>query len=250
MLRCSRCAPAAAVAATAALAAAFWAVPAPPAGAQVPAAAQAEAAAGGRAEIWHTGTAGATWQVQWEGAGSPLSITATDPSHAWALIACRAAKGARPSCGRELLATADGGRRWRVVVTLPQAVNQVQFASAHLGVATSDSCLVNLGQSRCPGQILVSRDGGARWTPVLNGAAPVFAGTPKDIADQMEAWFTGGAGDGFNLMFPVLPDDWMQFAERVVPELQRRGIARKDYGPGTLRERLGLPRPTNRFATA
>src|SRR5580693_1907594 len=27
-----------------------------------------------RAEIWHTGTAGATWQVQWEGAGTPLSI--------------------------------------------------------------------------------------------------------------------------------------------------------------------------------
>jgi photosystem II stability/assembly factor-like uncharacterized protein len=205
MLRCSRCAPAAAVAATAALAVALWAAPAPPAGAQVPAARQAEAAAstisvgatptftalafpapatgwllgqaaaGGRAEIWHTGTAGATWQVQWEGAGSPLSITATDPSHAWALIACRAAKGARPSCGRELLATADGGRRWRVAATLPQAVNQVQFASAHLGVATSDSCLVNLGQSRCPGQILVSRDGGARWTPVLSGAAPVFA---------------------------------------------------------------------------
>jgi FMN-dependent oxidoreductase (nitrilotriacetate monooxygenase family) len=82
------------------------------------------------------------------------------------------------------------------------------------------------------------------------GAAPVFAGTPKDIADQMEAWFTGGAGDGFNLMFPVLPDDWMQFAERVVPELQRRGIARENYGPGTLRDRLGLPRPINRFATA
>jgi FMN-dependent oxidoreductase (nitrilotriacetate monooxygenase family) len=82
------------------------------------------------------------------------------------------------------------------------------------------------------------------------GAAPVFAGTPKDIADQMEAWFKGGAVDGFNLMFPVLPDDWMQFAERVVPELQRRGIARKNYGPGTLRDRLGLPRPINRFATA
>jgi FMN-dependent oxidoreductase (nitrilotriacetate monooxygenase family) len=82
------------------------------------------------------------------------------------------------------------------------------------------------------------------------GAAPVFAGTPKDIADQMEAWFKGGAVDGFNLMFPVLPDDWMQFAERVVPELQHRGIARKNYGPGTLRDRLGLPRPINRFATA
>src|SRR5580693_5732816 len=199
MFRCSRYAPAAAVAA---LAAALCSAPSAGA-AQVPAAAQAAAttisagttptftalafpapatgwllgqvAAGGRAGIWHTGTAGATWQVQWQGTGSPLSITATDPAHAWALIACPAAKGSRPSCGRELLATADGGRRWRVAATLPRAVNQVQFASARLGVATSDSCLANAGLSRCPGQILVSRDGGAHWTRVLTGAAPVFA---------------------------------------------------------------------------
>ncbi|HEV2258505.1 MAG TPA: hypothetical protein VGS06_35740 [Streptosporangiaceae bacterium] len=200
MLRRSRCAPAAAGAATAALAAALWSVPAPLAGAaQAKAAATTisvgatptftalafpapavgwllgRAAAGGRAEIWHTGTAGATWQVQWEGAGGPLSITATDPSHAWALIACPTTRGAKQSCGRELLATADGGRRWRVAATLPGAVNQVQFASAHLGVATSDSCLVNLAQSRCPGRILVSRDGGAHWTAVLSSATPVFA---------------------------------------------------------------------------
>jgi photosystem II stability/assembly factor-like uncharacterized protein len=135
-----------------------------------------QAAAGpARAEIWHTGTAGATWQVQWEGPGSPLSIGAADPAHAWALIACSGAKGSKPSCGRELLATADGGRSWHVAATLPQAVNQVQFASDRLGVATSDSCLVNLGLSRCPGQILLSRDGGAHWTRVLSGAAPVFA---------------------------------------------------------------------------
>jgi FMN-dependent oxidoreductase (nitrilotriacetate monooxygenase family) len=80
------------------------------------------------------------------------------------------------------------------------------------------------------------------------GAAPVFAGTATDIADQMEAWFERGAADGFNLMFPVLPDDWMQFVEHVIPELRRRGIARKDYGPGTLRERFGLRRPPNSFA--
>jgi photosystem II stability/assembly factor-like uncharacterized protein len=131
-----------------------------------------QAATGAQAEIWHTGTAGATWHVQWEGAGSPLSITAADPAHAWALIAC---SGRPPSCGRELLATADGGRHWRVVATLPQAVNQVEFASDRLGVATADSCLADLALSRCPGQVLLSKDGGASWTPVLAAAAPVFA---------------------------------------------------------------------------
>jgi FMN-dependent oxidoreductase (nitrilotriacetate monooxygenase family) len=79
------------------------------------------------------------------------------------------------------------------------------------------------------------------------GTAPIMAGTATDIADQMEAWYTAGAADGFNLMFPILPEDWVNFAEQVAPELQRRGITRAEYGPGTLRERLGLPRPANRF---
>jgi photosystem II stability/assembly factor-like uncharacterized protein len=199
MLRCSRSAPALAVAAAAVLAGAVCSAPSAAAAIRAPAATTISVAPApmftalafpapadgwllgqtttgpSRAEIWHTGTAGATWNVQWEGAGSPLSISATDPAHAWALIACVGSHGSRPSCGRELLATADGGRNWHVAATLPSAVNQVQFASAQLGIATSDSCLVNLGQSRCPGQILLSRDGGAHWTRVLSGPAPIFA---------------------------------------------------------------------------
>jgi len=196
MFRCSRYAPVLAVAAGAALAAAVFSAPSAAAAAHTPVISApltptftalafpapatgwvlGQAAAGpARTGIWHTDTAGATWQVQWEGPGSPLSISATDPAHAWALIACTAPKGSKPSCGRELLATADGGRRWHVAATLPQAVNQIQFASGRLGVATSDSCLVNLGLSRCPGQVLLSRDGGAHWTRVLSGVAPVFA---------------------------------------------------------------------------
>jgi photosystem II stability/assembly factor-like uncharacterized protein len=123
------------------------------------------------AQIWHTATAGSAWQMQWQGAGSPLAISATDPAHAWALIACQA----HQSCARELLATADGGRHWRVVAGLPEAVNQVQFFPGGPGLATSDSCLADLALSRCPGQVLLSRDGGARWTSVLGGAGPVFA---------------------------------------------------------------------------
>lgn len=49
-------------------------------------------------------------------------------------------------------------------------------------------------------------------------------------------------------MFPLLPEDWHAFAEKVVPELQRRGLFRTEYEPGTLRDRLGLARPANRFA--
>jgi hypothetical protein len=38
--------------------------------------------------------------------------------------------------------------------------------------------------------------------------------------------------------------------DHVVPELQRRGIFRREYEGRTLRENLGLPRPANRFFPA
>lgn len=81
-----------------------------------------------------------------------------------------------------------------------------------------------------------------------SGTAPLIVGTAKQVADQMEAWFTAGAADGFNLMFQLMPEDWTNFVRQVVPELQHRGLARAEYGTGTLRERLGLRRPVNRFA--
>jgi alkanesulfonate monooxygenase SsuD/methylene tetrahydromethanopterin reductase-like flavin-dependent oxidoreductase (luciferase family) len=82
------------------------------------------------------------------------------------------------------------------------------------------------------------------------GAGPVMAGTPTEIADEMEAWCVAGAADGFNLMFPLLPDDWLNFAALVAPELQRRGLTRKEYASGTLRDRLGLPKPVNRLSSS
>ncbi len=72
-------------------------------------------------------------------------------------------------------------------------------------------------------------------------------GTPATIADQMEEWLLTEACDGFNIMFPYLPEGLDDFVDRVVPELQRRGLFRREYEGVTLRENLGLPRPANRF---
>ena len=72
-------------------------------------------------------------------------------------------------------------------------------------------------------------------------------GTPAMIADQMEEWLLTEGSDGFNVMFPFLPAGLDEFVERVVPELQRRGLFRTEYEGGTLRQNLGLPRPANRF---
>src|SRR5207302_709169 len=74
-----------------------------------------------------------------------------------------------------------------------------------------------------------------------------MVGTPKTIVDQMEEFFFGNACDGFNIMFPYVPGGLDDFVDRVVPELQRRGLFRREYEGRTLRENLGLPRPENRF---
>jgi alkanesulfonate monooxygenase len=78
-------------------------------------------------------------------------------------------------------------------------------------------------------------------------SGPALLGTPSMIADQMEEWLLTDACDGFNVMFPYLPAGLNDFVERVVPELQRRDIFRRQYAGKTLRENLGLKRPENRF---
>jgi FMN-dependent oxidoreductase (nitrilotriacetate monooxygenase family) len=77
-----------------------------------------------------------------------------------------------------------------------------------------------------------------------------MVGTPAMIADQMEQWLVEEGSDGFNVMFPYLPAGVDEFVDKVVPELQRRGIFRREYEGSTFREHLGLARPENRFFAA
>ena len=74
-----------------------------------------------------------------------------------------------------------------------------------------------------------------------------FVGTPETIADAMEEWLETEGSDGFTIMFPFLPAGVDDFVDLVVPELQRRGLFRREYEGKTLRENLDLPRPGNRF---
>src|SRR5690606_1178709 len=75
-----------------------------------------------------------------------------------------------------------------------------------------------------------------------------MAGTPVQIADEMERWWREGAADGFNVMPPSLPGGLRAFVDKVVPELQNRGLFRSAYEGTTLREHYGLPRPESRYA--
>jgi alkanesulfonate monooxygenase len=73
-----------------------------------------------------------------------------------------------------------------------------------------------------------------------------IVGTAEAIADDMAAWVTTGACDGFNILPATMPDGLNEFVDTVVPALQRRGLFRTAYEGRTLRAQLGLPVPENR----
>ena len=72
----------------------------------------------------------------------------------------------------------------------------------------------------------------------LGGGGPVIVGGPQRVADELEAWADGADLDGFNLAYAVMPETFADVVEHLVPELQRRGLFKKDYAPGTYREKL------------
>jgi alkanesulfonate monooxygenase len=74
-----------------------------------------------------------------------------------------------------------------------------------------------------------------------------MVGTAGEIADTMQEWLETDASDGFNIMFHTVPAGLDDFVDMVVPELQRRGLFRREYEGTTLRDHLGLPRPENQF---
>jgi long-chain alkane monooxygenase len=85
----------------------------------------------------------------------------------------------------------------------------------------------------------------------IGGRGPLFVGAPEQVADTLIRWVAETGIDGFNLAYAVTPESFEDFVALVVPELQRRGVYKRDYCSGTLREklfgaghaRLGSPHP-------
>jgi len=73
-----------------------------------------------------------------------------------------------------------------------------------------------------------------------------ICGTAMQVADILEEWFAAEAADGFMILPAHFPHSMDIFVERVVPELQRRGLFRHDYSGTTLRDHLGLARPDSK----
>jgi N-acetyl-S-(2-succino)cysteine monooxygenase len=78
----------------------------------------------------------------------------------------------------------------------------------------------------------------------------VLAGSPKEIADDFEEWHASGGADGFIVTPPLLPGGLRDLVTLLIPELQRRGLFRREYEDSTLRGNLGLPRHRSGYATA
>jgi alkanesulfonate monooxygenase len=72
----------------------------------------------------------------------------------------------------------------------------------------------------------------------LGGRGPVVVGSPQQVADQLEQWVEETDVDGFNLTYAVMPETYENIIDLLVPELQRRGVYKKEYRPGSLREKL------------
>ncbi|WP_026202454.1 LLM class flavin-dependent oxidoreductase [Bradyrhizobium sp. WSM2793] len=75
----------------------------------------------------------------------------------------------------------------------------------------------------------------------------MIGGTVETVADAMQEWFETGACDGWNLLAAYLPGSAYEHLSKLVPELRRRGVFRSEYEGATLRENLGLSKPSNQF---
>ena len=113
-------------------------------------------------------------------------------------------------------------------------------AEEHLGPTGIGKAIVAMAQS----EGLTVRQTARRILPQMAGN--MIVGSARRVADVMEEWYRGAACDGFMIAAPVAPTGLERFIRLVVPELRRRGLVRADYAGTTLRENLGLTRPSNR----
>lgn len=94
-------------------------------------------------------------------------------------------------------------------------------------------------------EAITVRSGGTEWTPrkllemmVLGSRQAPIVGSASTVADQLQAWVDEADVDGFNLSRTVIPECVEDFIELVVPELQQRGVMKRSYPAGTLRQKL------------
>jgi FMN-dependent oxidoreductase (nitrilotriacetate monooxygenase family) len=137
----------------------------------------------------------------------------------------------------------------RASLTLLSELMNHDFSDLPLDAPITDELVESVSGIRGLVQNLRQHIGGVVTLADLAGhratllQGPRFVGTGPEVADQMEAWFSGGACDGFVIAATHVPGAYEDVVRLVVPELQRRGVFRTQYTGTTLRDHLGLARP-------
>lgn len=135
-------------------------------------------------------------------------------------------------------------------LTLLSELMNYDFAQHHLDDPVTDELIASVSgirglvqnlRAHIGGDTVTVRDLAGHRATLLQG--PRFVGTGKQVADQMEEWFTSGACDGFVMAATHSPGSYEDVVRMVVPELQHRGLFRTSYTGNTLRDHLGLDRP-------
>ena len=194
-------------------------------------------------------------QDQYADMKSRVAAHGRDPAHVAIL------PGLAPVVGRSEAEAREKFEELQSLLTLPVALNILSMRMGGIDLSPFDldrpfpeTALATTG-SRSGVEAMVERSRRENLTVrelAMKTAGSLAGlsvhGSAAEIADMMEAWFTSGACDGFNLQPAVLPGTFRDIVELVIPELRRRGLFRSEYEGRTLRENLGLPRPASRYA--
>jgi FMN-dependent oxidoreductase (nitrilotriacetate monooxygenase family) len=152
---------------------------------------------------------------------------------------------------------AEAEDKWAEIDELPLEIDALSllsealnfdFARKGMDEAFTDAELAEMsGLQGIRDRVLaVNRNPTVREFITISGRGRVhnpIVGGPKEVADRLEEWFTAPACDGFVVSATHVPGAYEDFVRHVVPELQRRGLFRREFEGTSLRENLGVPVP-------
>ncbi len=173
-----------------------------------------------------------------------------DPASVSVAPACYVCVGESEAAAQEKRAVVEATAREVDALVLLSEVLNYDFAAKSLDEPFSDEELAELSFQGFRDRVI--RYSGKKNPTVrdfitVSGRGTVkehvmFCGNPKQVADQMEEWFTAPACDGFVLAATNMPGSYDDVVRLLVPELQRRGLFQKEYAGPTL---AGKSRPAD-----
>jgi alkanesulfonate monooxygenase SsuD/methylene tetrahydromethanopterin reductase-like flavin-dependent oxidoreductase (luciferase family) len=198
--------------------------------------------------IFHALQAGITEYAAFKAA---VAAAGRDPASVRVAPACYVCVGESEAAAQDKRAIVEATAREIDALVLLSEVLNYDFASKPSDEAFTDEELAELSFQGFRDRVI--RVSGKKNPTVrdfinISGRGtvkehPMFCGSAKQVADEMEEWFTAPACDGFVLAASNMPGAYDDVVRLLVPELQRRGLFQKQYAGPTLRENLGLPIP-------